>query len=167
MIEGAHRTRASAAGGKKKGIARNAGVTGKSAVASADRWKSANEEAGRPVKPVKYAAIRKIALSFPGTQEIVAFGVPWFNIGTKSFALYDSRTGRWIFKLPQHQQMMLFDARPETFAPMRAGRMVWSYVEVGHLDAAELKDLLLAAWRTIASKKLQSGQPSTRPKQIT
>ncbi|HEY4942837.1 MAG TPA: MmcQ/YjbR family DNA-binding protein [Rhizomicrobium sp.] len=118
-------------------------------------------------KPPKYAAIKRIALGFPGTQEIVDRHGHWFNVGSKTFALNGMPNGRWIFKLPQHQQMMLFDARPQTFTPMRAGRLVWSYVQVENLDAAELKDLLTAAWRMVATKKLQAqyGQPSTSPKQ--
>jgi hypothetical protein len=39
---------------------------------------------------------------------------------------------------------------------MRAGKMVWSFVRVENLDAAELRDLLTAAWTTIATKKLQA-----------
>jgi hypothetical protein len=106
--------------------------------------------------PPKLAAIRKIALGLPGASEIAFHGWPWFNIGTKSFALYDPRSERWILKLPKPQQMMLFDTRPETFAPMRAGKMVWSFVRVENLEAAELRDLLKAAWTTIATKKLQA-----------
>ena len=104
--------------------------------------------------PPKYAALKKIALGLPGAEEVWFHGHPWFNIGSKSFALFWQ--GRWIFKLPKPQQMMLFDARPETFTPMRAGRKVWSFVAVQDLDNAELKDLLIAAWRTIAPKKLQA-----------
>lgn len=105
--------------------------------------------------PPKYAALKKIALSLPGAEEVWFHGHPWFNIGSKSFALFWQ--GRWIFKLPKPQQMMLFDTRPDTFTPMRAGRMIWSFVVVEDLDTAELKDLLIAAWRTIAPKKLQAG----------
>jgi hypothetical protein len=119
-------------------------------------------------KAPKLAQIRKIALGFPGAHEVPDHVWPWFNVGKKTFALYHTDRDRWILKLPHPQQMMLFDARPEIFAPMRAGRMVWSYVRVEHLDAAELKDLLTAAWRMVAPKKLQAqyGQPSTSPKQI-
>jgi hypothetical protein len=117
-------------------------------------------------KPPKLATIRKIALSLPQAEEVTYKGAPWFNIGSKSFALYwPKEEGRWIFKLPKPQQMMLFDTRPKTFSPMRAGKMVWSYVNVEDLDSAELKDLLTAAWRTIAPKKLQKEtrylEPST------
>jgi hypothetical protein len=104
-------------------------------------------------KPPKYATLKKIALSLPGAEEVWFHGHPWFNIGSKSFALFWQ--GQWIFKLPHHQEMMLFDTRPETFSPMRSGRMLWCFVVVENLDSAELKDLLLAAWRMVTPKKVQ------------
>jgi hypothetical protein len=107
------------------------------------------------IKPPKYATIKAIALGFPGAHEVVWRGWPWFNVGKKTFALFSHSEKSWIFKLPQHQQMMLFDARPETFRPMIAGRMIWSFVRVEDLDRAELRDLLEAAWRMVAPKKLQ------------
>ncbi len=106
--------------------------------------------------PPKYATLKKIALALPGAREVVDRHGIWFNIGTRTFALHGMGGGRWIFKLPMAQQMMLFDARPQTFAPMRAGRLVWSYVAVENLDAAELKDLLVAAWRVVAPKAVQA-----------
>jgi len=32
------------------------------------------------IKPPKYATIKSIALGFPGAQEIVFHGWPWFNV---------------------------------------------------------------------------------------
>jgi hypothetical protein len=107
------------------------------------------------IKAPKYATIKSIALGFPGAHEVVWRGWPWFNVGKKTFALYSENEKSWIFKLPHHQQMMLFDARAESFRPMIAGRMVWSYVRVENLDRTELRDLLEAAWRMVAPKKLQ------------
>jgi hypothetical protein len=51
---------------------------------------------------------------------------------------------------------------------MIAGKLRWSFVKVENLDAAELRDLLEAAWRVVAPKKLQAqyGQPGTSPKQM-
>jgi hypothetical protein len=108
-------------------------------------------------KPPKLALIRKIALSFPEAREIEDRMGHWFNVGKKSFALYSGREqeGRWIFKLPMAQQMMLFDTRPETFQPMRAGKLLWSFVKVEDLEAQELRDLLYAAWTVVAPQKLQ------------
>jgi hypothetical protein len=102
----------------------------------------------------KLSAIRKIALGFPGASEVKFHAWPWFNVGRKTFALYHADEDRWIFKLPIAQQLMLFDARPETFAPMRSGRMVWSYVRVEDLDTQELHDLLKSAWTTVVPRKI-------------
>jgi hypothetical protein len=107
------------------------------------------------IKPPKYTTIKSIALGFPDAHEVIYRGWPWFNVGKKTFALFSHSERSWIFKLPHHQQMMLFDARPETFRPMIAGRLIWSFVRVQDLDQAELRDLLEAAWRVVAPKKLQ------------
>ncbi len=110
----------------------------------------------RVARPPKYATLKRIALSLPGAQEVVDRHGHWFNIGSKTFALYGMPSERWVFKLPMPQQMILFDALPQTFTPMRAGRLLWSYVAVEHLDTAELKDLLVAAWRMVAPKNIQN-----------
>lgn len=112
--------------------------------------------------PPKLALIRKIALSLPQAREIEDKMGLWFNVWKKSFALFNGK--RWIFKLPMAQQMMLFDARPKTFQPMRAGKLLWSFVEVEDLDTAELRDLLHAAWTVVAPKTLQTAARPTLSK---
>lgn len=104
----------------------------------------------------RLALIRKVAATLPSAHEITYHDAPWFNVGRKSFALWSPRDACWILKLPKPLQARLFEERPETFVPMRAGAMVWSYVLVEHLDEAELIELLVAAWRTIALKRVQA-----------
>ena len=105
-------------------------------------------------KPPKYALIKRLALALPGAhEEQDRLGI-WFNIGRKTFVLYSGSQKRWIFKLPHPQLHMLFDARSEIFAPMRSGALLWAFVRVEELSAAELRDYITAAWRTIAPKKL-------------
>ncbi len=105
--------------------------------------------------PPKYTAIKKIALSLPGASEQLCRGGVWFNIGKKTFVAFPEPGGRWIFKLPRDLEEMLFEVRPETFSPMIAGRLFWSYVAVENLNAAELRDFIARAWRTVATKTLQ------------
>ena len=104
--------------------------------------------------PPKYALIKRLALTLPGTHEEKDRLGTWFNIGRKTFVLYSDNLQRWIFKLPHHQLHMLFDARPKTFAPMRSGALLWAFVRVEDLSAGELRDYITAAWRTIATKKV-------------
>ncbi len=110
----------------------------------------------RTRKPPKYAFLKRVALDLPGTQEIHDRHGIWFNIGSKTFALFGDRTERWILRLPRHQVMMLVEAAPETFAPMRNATMLWAYVDVTKLDAKALRGYLEAAWRYTAPKKLQA-----------
>lgn len=79
-------------------------------------------------------------------------GDPWFNVGTKTFALVVD--GRAILKLDRGHQELLFEIRPETFQKCPVATVYWSYVEVGHLDDAELAGLVLEAWSKIVPKKV-------------
>ena len=105
-------------------------------------------------KPPKYAAIKKIALALPGAHEVL-YGGHWFNVGKKTFVLFGDNEQRWVFRLPKELELMLFETRPETFSPMIAGRLLWSFVEVKDLKGPELEHLITTAWRGVAPKKLQ------------
>ena len=104
----------------------------------------------------RLALVRKVAGTLPGAHEVTDHDRPWFNVGRKSFALWSPRDACWILKLPKPLQAQLFEEQPETFVPMHAGAMVWSYVVVERLDDAELTQLLVAAWRTVALKRVQA-----------
>jgi hypothetical protein len=110
--------------------------------------------AARVAKPPKYAAIKRIALALPEAHEVLTRHGYWFNVGKKTFAVYWDKDGRWIFKLPHDRQEFLFEVRPETFTPFKAGAMLWSYVRVADLDGPELKELLTAAWSTVVKRSL-------------
>jgi hypothetical protein len=118
-------------------------------------------------KPPKEAFIRRIALSLPGVSETYYKG-PRFGVGKKAFLHGWTGETLWLFRLPHHQEMMLFDTRPDVFTPMRSGAMLWCYADVRQLEAGEIEDLIVAAWRNTAPKTLvlQYGQPGTSPKQI-
>jgi hypothetical protein len=101
------------------------------------------------------ADIRRVALSLPGASE-GDYGGPRFQVGKKAFAHYWVRDDAWIFKLPHARQELLFEVRPETFRPFRAGAMVWSYVDVPALSKAEARLLATEAWSTIVPKKVSA-----------
>ena len=100
------------------------------------------------------AAVRRALRGLPGVSERGHYGGPGFFVNGRMFALFWMKEGRWIFKLPHDRLTILFEVRPETFAPMRSGRMIWSYVKIANLDAGELKGLLAQAWREAAPKTL-------------
>lgn len=127
------------------------------------RWSGGNrrrrpgpgEGAEAPLIP-GLAVAREVARMLPGVHEVPYHDDPWFNVGRKSYALWSSKEGCWILKLPKPLQARLFEEEPETFVPMRAGKLLWSYVVVTRLTEDEFRDLLVAAWRTIALKRVQA-----------
>jgi hypothetical protein len=110
--------------------------------------------ADRIKKPPKYALIKRIALALPGTVEEPHKYGQWFNVGKKTFALYWFKSERWILRLPHHQIMMLTEARPDVFSPMRNASLFWIFADVTKLSAGELRDYVSAAWRYTAPKKV-------------
>lgn len=96
--------------------------------------------------------LRRLALALPGAHEVTYKGDPWFNVGKKTFAL--SLGGRVVLKLDKGHQELLFEVRPETFSKCPVATAYWSYVELGHLDGAELAALVGEAWSQIVPKKI-------------
>jgi hypothetical protein len=96
--------------------------------------------------------LRRLALVLPGAHEVTYKGDPWFNVGKKTFALY--QRDRAILKLERGHQELLFEVRPETFQKCPVATSYWSYVELAHLDGDELSSLVREAWSTIVPKKL-------------
>ena len=91
-------------------------------------------------------------MELPGAHEVTYKGNPWFNVGKKSFAL--AIDGRAILKLDRDHQELLFEIRPETFQKCKVATNYWSYVELDHLDEAELAVLVREAWASIVPKKV-------------
>lgn len=98
------------------------------------------------------AALRRLALALPEVEERTWYGEPDFVFRGKSFALQSK--GRIILKLDRAHQELLFEIRPETFSPCKVATVYWSYVELDHLDEAELSALVAEAWSNVAPKRI-------------
>jgi hypothetical protein len=73
-------------------------------------------------------------------------------VGKKTFALVLG--GRVILKLDRGHQELLFEIRPETFRKFPVATVHWSWVEIAHLDDAELAELVREAWSQVVPKKV-------------
>jgi hypothetical protein len=110
-------------------------------------------------------SLRRLALSLPEAYEQDHFGGPSFRVAKKIFASCDAGKNRATLKLDRDQQMMLFDARPDTFSPAVWGALVWTYVELGRIEDGELEYLLTRAWRKVAPKSLLKAFVERQPAQ--
>jgi len=67
--------------------------------------------------------IRAVALALPGVTESLFHGDPWLTVGSRGFV--QTWRGRVLMKLDKGRQELLFEARPDVFSPMVAGRLRW------------------------------------------
>ena len=88
----------------------------------------------------------------PGASETHFHGEPWLTVGSKGFV--QMWRGRVLMKLDKGHQELLFEARPDVFSPMVAGRLRWSWVDIETLEADEVASLVREAWTQIVPKKI-------------
>lgn len=116
---------------------------------------------------VTAAQMRKLTLSMPEAEEKSHFGQPDFRVRNKIFAGLSPDGRRATVKLDREVQSMLLDARPEAFVACAGawGRGGWTYVTLAAVKAAELRPLVVEAWRAVAPKRLVAaydGAPAQR-----
>ena len=92
---------------------------------------------------------RRIALSFPGAEEVNGLGYPNFRAGRKSFATIENSMA--VIRLTRDQQATFVATSPEIFAPVSGcwGRFGSTVVRLEVAVAATVQDALATAWRNV------------------
>jgi hypothetical protein len=100
---------------------------------------------------------RRIALSLPDTEEGSHMGHADFRVAGKIFATFpDAAEKRGMVKLPPATQKKYIKSAPETFSPGPGawGKAGATFIDLAQIDAATLRQSLLAAWRNTAPRRL-------------
>jgi hypothetical protein len=100
---------------------------------------------------------RRMALSFPETEERAHMGHPDFRVCGKIFATLSPPDKGWgMVKLTPEQQEELVHDHPKTFDPCNGawGRQGCTNVHLKLVKKATLHRALEAAWRNTAPKKV-------------
>lgn len=100
--------------------------------------------------------VRTAALSLPETSEKSSYGMPGFRVRTKGFARLHEQPGvlvLWCADVGEKEALIA--SEPETFftTPHYDGYSML-LVRLDRIDGDELLDLLSAAWRSRAPKRL-------------
>lgn len=110
-------------------------------------------------KGVTYEQVRDWALALPGTAEIYveSWGHATLRVNNKMFATGAPESATMSVKASTVDQAELLAADPETFssAPY-SGRYGWVRVELSRVDPAEMRELIVEAWRLTAPKRLSA-----------
>jgi hypothetical protein len=104
-----------------------------------------------------YADAQRIVAELPGASEVDVpeWGHPTFRVNNKMFASGAPDSPTMSMKATKEEQAELVAAHPEIYAVAPyVGRFGWIRIQLSGVDAEELRELLIEAWRHIAPKKL-------------
>ena len=99
---------------------------------------------------------RRLALSFPDTQESAHMNHPDFRVNGKIFATLDyPDDGYAMVKLPPEQQAAFVELEPSAFAPVKGGwgRQGATNVRLKTVKEESLRGALTVAWQNASLKK--------------
>lgn len=106
------------------------------------------------------ATARRIALACPEAVEGAHMGHPDFRVGRRIFMTLWPAKKRAVLKLPPADQHALVQMDPEAFSVGGWGRRGYTVVDLTRVNAAQLRVLADAAWRTAAPKRLLDRHPA-------
>jgi len=110
--------------------------------------------------------LRSFVLELPDVEERETWGHPIFRIRGKMFlTLADDGTSATV-KASRDEQASLLEADPDTFTfPAYVGRHGWVQVRLARADDAQLRELVVEAWRQTAPKRVVADFDARRPDQ--
>jgi hypothetical protein len=100
--------------------------------------------------------VRQITRSMPETEEVLTWGTDvTFRVRGKIFAIGADDSHDLSVKATPATQAELIDLDPATFSVAAyVGRFGWIRVSLDQIEPAELRELLVEAWRLTAPKRL-------------
>jgi hypothetical protein len=108
--------------------------------------------------------VRRIALSFPGTEERETWGHPTFRYGDKMFMGMDTAGTGGSLKATKEDQAALIESDPQTFSKAAyVGHHGWVAVDLGRVDPDEMRELIEEAWRMTAPKRVVKAYDDEHP----
>jgi hypothetical protein len=104
---------------------------------------------------VDFQSFRKLALSFPDTEELPHFDLASFRVRKKIFATYHAKTNRAMLKLSLVSQSVFCDYNSSIFFPVPGG---WglngaTFVELSKVPKSIFKEALSVAYNELVSTK--------------
>lgn len=96
--------------------------------------------------------VRRLALALPGTEEGVDRGRSSFRVRGITFATLPPGGQRAILRLARDERDALRQIQPATFGTLRNGQG-WLCVELHRVDPWMFEELLVGAWRRVASRR--------------
>src|ERR1700677_5257642 len=128
------------------------------------------KESKRLTSGMNIGDFRRIALSFPGSEESSHMGAADFRVGGRIFAtLASAKQGYGNLMLTLEQQHAFVEELPEVFLPIKGGwgRMGMTHIRLTAANEDVLAGALRTAWQLSVEQNRKSGKkPRVRPKRV-
>ena len=102
--------------------------------------------------------VRRIALTLPRTWEDLVRDRVKFKVGRIVYVALSRDETTMGFAYPKGERDALVAADPETFLPPEPSdeRYQWVQVRLARLDEAQLREIVVEAWRMVVPKKVSA-----------
>jgi hypothetical protein len=100
--------------------------------------------------------VRRVAMSLPRTSEHLIRDQVKFRVGKIVYAAISPDETSMGFAFPKEERDALVAAQPDTFSlPATSDlRFNWVRVELAAIDADEMRELVVDAWRMVVPKRV-------------
>jgi hypothetical protein len=105
---------------------------------------------------VSVEQVRRVALSLPRTEEALVRDRVKFRVGRIVYVAISRDETSMGFGFPKEERAALVEAEPEKFfMPVKSDeRYHWVQVWLSAIDEAEMRELVVDAWRMCVPKKV-------------
>jgi hypothetical protein len=108
--------------------------------------------------------VREFVSDFPRSYEVEVHGRTKFRVGQIVWLAFSRDETVMCFAFPREERPMLIETDPEKFLYPRESdlRFNWVCARMDALEAAEMRELVLDAWRMVVPKKVWTayGEPA-------
>jgi hypothetical protein len=109
--------------------------------------------------------VRSFAMSLPRTTEALVRDRVKFRVGRIVYVAFSRDETVMGFAFPKEERESLVESEPDKFMmPSRSDlRFKWVLVRLAVIDAIEMRELVLDAWRMVVPKKLAAAYDDFDP----
>ena len=105
--------------------------------------------------------VRSFASALPRTTEVLIHDRVKFRVGRIVYVAFSRDETEMGFAFPKEEREMLVESEPGKFMLPTGGDLRWNWVIVrmDAIDADEMRELVLDAWRMVVPKKVAAAMP--------
>ena len=109
-----------------------------------------------PASPVTIEAVRNLALSLPRSYEALVRDHVKFRVGRIVYLAFSRDETMMGFAFPKEERDALVASEPDKFLLPKPSdlRYNWVVVRLDQIDQAEMREIVLEAWRMVVPKRV-------------